>query len=104
MKRALVATAAGALLAGCGVIGPGQGDLERAVQAFYAGGAPEGAADLRGAHVADFDGCQPLGGLYRCPVQFSTSAGDVATLVWIERTPAGGWHVRNIVLNERSRP
>jgi predicted small lipoprotein YifL len=101
--RALAALALASALAACGVIGPPQADVERAVSAYYANGVPRvGVPDLRGATIADFEGCQPLRGFYRCPVIFQTATGRVPTLIWLEHA-AHGWRVQSIALNVRRR-
>lgn len=100
--RARGALAALALLAGCGVIGPSQADLADAARAFIAHPSAESAsvATLEGASISDFEGCQPLNGVFRCAVGFATPAGRVATTMWVVRENAG-WRVQNIALNER---
>jgi hypothetical protein len=103
VTRALAALALASALSACGVLGPPQSDLERAVQTYYAGGAVNPAApDLRGATVADFEGCRPLRGFYQCPVIFQTASGRVPTLIWLQRG-AHGWKVQNIVRNAPRR-
>jgi len=98
--RALLAGAALLALSACGgILGPTQPDLERAVAEFYVRGEHPAAPPLANAHITSFEGCQPINGTFRCPVVFSTEQGNVATLIWIVRTPSGGWDVRNIALN-----
>lgn len=99
MIRAPGALAFACALAACGVLGPPQADLERAVRAYYAGGQTNPAVpDLSDATIADFEGCRPLRGFYQCPVIFQTPDGRVPTLIWLERD-SGGWRVQNIALN-----
>jgi hypothetical protein len=101
--RALAALAAACVLAGCGMIGPPRADVEQAVAAYYADGVPRpDVPDLRGASVADFEGCRPLRGFYQCPVIFQTAIGRVPTLIWLQRG-AHGWRVQNIALNAPRR-
>ena len=103
MTRALAALALACALAACGIIGPPQADVERAVTAYYVNGVPRAdVPDLRGATIADFEGCQPLRGFYRCPVIFQTASGRLPTLIWLEHG-AHGRRVQNIVLNVRRR-
>jgi predicted small lipoprotein YifL len=101
--RAVAALALMSALAACGIIGPPQSDIERAVTTYYADGVPRAdVPDLRGAAIADFEGCQPLRGFYRCPVIFQTASGRVPTLIWLQHG-AHGWRVQNIALNAPRR-
>lgn len=100
MIRALAALAFASALAACGVIGPPQSDVENAARAYYANGVPPGAPDLAEATIADFEGCRPANGFFKCPIVFETSAGRVATIVTLERE-AQGWSVQHIALNQR---
>lgn len=97
--RALIALALAGALTACGVIGPPQSDVETAMRAYYANGVPTGAPDLSGATVADFEGCRPANGFFKCPIVFQTSAGRVATIVTFERD-AQGWAVQHVALNQ----
>ena len=103
--RALRAVVALSLLAGCGVIGPSQADLDASVRDFFVQpGQVEISTSIRalqGSAIADFEGCQPLRGTFRCAVGFTRPNGVVRAIVWVERRPEGGWRVHNIALNER---
>src|SRR5262245_4358302 len=101
MIKTIAALGALCALAGCGMVGPPKPDLQRAVDAFYAG-EHAGAPELPNATIADLEICQPLSGLYRCAVIFSTDAGNVATIVWVVREP-DGWRVQTIVPNQAPR-
>lgn len=102
MIRAAIFVAALSALASCGVLGPTQADLEGAVHRFYASDHHDGAPDFAAATLSNYDGCQPRGGIFRCPVTFSTGQSEVRAMIWIVRGP-DGWDVRNIALNERRR-
>ncbi len=103
--RAGAALVALTLLSACGVVGPSQADLDAAVRDFYAHpGNVEISATvqaLQESPIADFEGCQPLRGTFRCALGFTTPEGRVSAIVWTERRPEGGWRVQNIALNER---
>ncbi|MCX7358089.1 MAG: hypothetical protein NT015_08115 [Alphaproteobacteria bacterium] len=104
MIRALTLAAALCALASCGsILGPSQDDLDAAVHDFYARGETANAPDLSTAHIAAYEGCQPRGGVFTCPVVFSTEQGNVSIMIWVVRTTSGGWEVRNLRLNERRR-
>ncbi|MCA8886476.1 MAG: hypothetical protein KDA35_07620 [Hyphomonadaceae bacterium] len=97
MIRTVLAVAALCALAACGsLLGPSQFDLEAAVHAFYARGETAAAPNLSAAHIADYEGCQPRGGIFTCPVVFATDEGNVPVMIWIVRTTSGGWEVRNL--------
>jgi hypothetical protein len=99
--RALVACAAACALAACGVIGPAQPDVERALHAYYTNGTPEGAPDLHEATLAEFEGCVPRNGFFKCPMVFQTPVGRLPTVVTLERD-AAGWRIQHIALNTPS--
>jgi hypothetical protein len=102
MIRILAAAAALCALASCGaILGPSQADLEAAVHDFYARGETANAPNLSTAHIAEYEGCQPRGGIFTCPVVFATEQGNVPILIWVVRTTSGGWEVRNLRDNER---
>jgi len=104
MIRALVAGVALLTLSACGAaLGPSQTDLDAAVHDFYARGETANAPDLSAAHIADYEGCQPRGGVFTCPVVYATEQGNVPIMIWVVRTTSGGWEVRNLRLNERRR-
>ena len=104
MIRAVVAAAALSALSSCGtLLGPSQADLEAAVHDFYARGETANAPNLSAAHLADYEGCQPRGGVFTCPVVFATERGNVPIMIWVVRTTSGGWEVRNLRDNERRR-
>ncbi|ANP45939.1 hypothetical protein [Candidatus Viadribacter manganicus] len=104
MIRDLAALAALCVLGACaGILGPTKADLENAVHEFYARGENPAAPALANATIAEYEGCQPRGGIFTCPVIFTTEQGRVATMIWIVHAPNGAWHVRNIALNEGAR-
>lgn len=104
MIRAFALAAALCALTACGaVLGPSQSDLEAGVHDFYARGETANAPDLSAAHIADYEGCQPRGGVFTCPVVYATERGNVPIMIWVVRTTSGGWEVRNLRLNERRR-
>jgi hypothetical protein len=98
MIRTFAALAALCALTACGIVDPPKPELQRAVDAYYAG-EHAGAPDLANPTIADLEICQPLSGLYRCAVIFSTDAGNVPTIVWVVRDP-DGWRVQTIVPNQ----
>lgn len=73
-----------------------------ALQDFYANGAPEGAPDLRGATIVEFDGCRLNNGYYECPAQFQTGAGRQSILIWMEHDN-NHWRVQNLAINRPTR-
>ena len=104
MIRALAAATALCALTSCGaLLGPSQADLEAAVLDFYTRGETANAPDLSNAHIADYEGCQPRGGVFTCPVVYATERGNVPIMIWVVRTTSGGWEVRNLRDNERRR-
>ena len=104
MIRATIAAAALSALSACGaLLGPSQPDLEAAIRDFYARGETASAPDLSNAHIVDYEGCQPRGGVFTCPVVYATEQGNVPIMIWVVRTTSGGWEVRNLRLNERRR-
>ncbi|MEQ1818777.1 MAG: hypothetical protein ABL871_09210 [Terricaulis sp.] len=104
MIRAVAIAAGLCALTACGaLLGPSQSDLDAAVHDFYARGETANAPDLSIAHIADYEGCQPRGGVFTCPVVYSTDRGNVPIMIWVVRTTSGGWEVRNLRLNERRR-
>jgi hypothetical protein len=104
MIRVLALAALLGTLSACGaVLGPSQADLETGVREFYARGETANAPDLSAAHIAEYEGCQPRGGVFTCPVVYSTENGDVPIMIWVVRTTSGGWEVRNLRINERRR-
>ncbi|MEQ1490918.1 MAG: hypothetical protein ABL932_10265 [Terricaulis sp.] len=104
MIRAVALAALLVTLAACGaVLGPSQADLETGVREFYARGETASVPDLSEAHISSYEGCQPRGGIFTCPVVFTTEQGNRPILIWVIRTPSGGWEVRNLRDNGRRR-
>lgn len=105
--RAGTALAAVSMLAGCGVVGPSQTELQGAVRDFYAhpGGVAISADTrrLQNHDMIELDGCQPNNGVFTCLAAFETDDGAVFANLWAERKPEGGWRVRNIAVQEESR-
>lgn len=104
MIRALALAALLSPLTACGaVLGPSQVDLETGVREFYSRGETASVPNLSTAHIAEYEGCQPRGGVFTCPVVYATEQGNRSILIWVIRTPSGGWEVRNLRDNERRR-
>jgi len=104
MIREFACAIALSVLASCGaVLGPSQEDLELGVREFYARGETASVPDLSEAHISSYEGCQPRGGIFTCPVVFATEQGNRPILIWVIRTPTGGWEVRNLRDNGRRR-
>ncbi len=103
-SRTFAVIAALCALVSCGaILGPSQSDIEAAVHDFYARGETANAPDLSTAHIAEYEGCQPRGGVFTCPVVYATEQGNRSILIWVVRAPSGGWEVRNLRDNERRR-